>query len=111
MFRRQSAFTLIELLVVFAIIATLLSLVAPRYFQSLDRSKEAALRENLSTLRHALDKYQDDTGKYPNSIEDLVNAKYLRKIPVDPVTDSAGSWILIAPADAKKGGIFENRNP
>jgi len=105
MARCRKGFTLIELLVVFAIIATLLSLVAPRYFQSIDRSKEAALEQNLTTLRQALDQYQDDTGKYPNTLEDLVSAKYLRKVPTDPVTDSAQTWIVIAPSDSKKGGI------
>jgi general secretion pathway protein G len=104
--RRQWAFTLIELLVVFAIIATLLSLVAPRYFQSIDRSKEAALQENLATLRQALDKYQDDTGKYPGSLEDLVNARYLRKVPLDPITESVDTWVLVSPPDARKGGVF-----
>ena len=104
--RCRNGFTLIELLVVFAIIATLLTLVAPRYFQSIDRSKEAALEQNLATLRQALDQYQDDTGKYPNSLEDLVNGKYLRKVPTDPVTESAQTWILVTPADEKKGGIF-----
>jgi general secretion pathway protein G len=106
MLRRQCAFTLIELLVVFAIIATLLSLVAPRYFQSIDRSKEAALQENLATLRQALDKYQDDTGKYPGSLEDLVNARYLRKVPLDPITESVDTWVLVSPPDARKGGVF-----
>ena len=101
----RNGFTLIELLVVFAIIATLLSLVAPRYFQSIDRAKEAALEQNLVTLRQALDQYQDDTGKYPNTLEDLVKAKYLRKVPTDPVTESAQTWVLIAPPDANRGGI------
>jgi general secretion pathway protein G len=110
MVRRQSGFTLIELLVVLAIIATLLSLVAPRYFQSIDRSKEAALQENLATLRQALDKYQDDTGKYPSTLEDLVNARYLRKVPLDPITESVETWVLISPPDSKKGGVFNVRS-
>ncbi len=100
---RQSGFTLIELLVVFAIIATLLTLVAPRYFQSIDRSKEVALQENLATLRQALDQYQDDTGKYPGSLEDLVNERYLRKVPLDPITESVDTWVLVSPPDARKG--------
>lgn len=104
---RQPAFTLIELLVVFAIIATLLSLVAPRYFKSIDHAKEVALRENLVTLRDALDKYYDDTGRYPNALDDLVSAKYLRSIPVDPVTDSQSSWIILPPQDVKKGAVFD----
>jgi general secretion pathway protein G len=106
MARRRSGFTLIELLVVFAIIATLLSLVAPRYFQSIDRSKEAALQENLATLRKALDQYQDDKGRYPGTLEELVTAKYLRKVPLDPVTESVDTWVLVSASDSKKGGIF-----
>lgn len=104
---KQRAFTLIELLVVFAIIATLLSLVAPRYFKSIDRAKEVALQENLSTLRDALDKYYDDKGQYPSALEDLVSTRYLRRIPVDPLTNSSTSWIVVPPHDANKGGIFD----
>jgi len=110
MLRRAAGFTLIELLVVFAIIATLLTLVAPRYFHSIDRSREAALQENLVTLRKALDQYQDDTGKYPSTLEDLVSAKYLRKVPVDPVTESVDTWVVLTPPDAKKGGVFDVRS-
>lgn len=104
--RQTRAFTLIELLVVLAIIATLLSLVSPRYFKSIDRAKEAALQENLFTLRDALDKYHEDKGRYPNTLEDLVAGRYLRKVPVDPITESSTSWISVAPPDANKGGIF-----
>lgn len=104
---RNNAFTLIELLVVFAIIATLLTLVAPRYFKSLDRSKEVALRQNLSTLRDALDKYREDTGKYPASLEELVSARYLRKVPVDPLTDTDASWVLLPSRDGQVSGVFD----
>lgn len=104
---RQRAFTLIELLVVFAIIATLLTFAAPRYFRSVDRAKEAALMENLVTLRHALDKYYEDTGKYPTTLDDLVAAKYLRRIPLDPVTESNTSWVVVPPQDSSRGGVFD----
>lgn len=104
--RHFRAFTLIELLVVLAIVATLLSLVSPRYFKSIDRAKEAALQENLFTLRDALDKYHEDKGRYPNTLEELVAGHYLRKVPVDPITESNSSWIPVAPPDAGKGGIF-----
>jgi general secretion pathway protein G len=107
---RRRGFTLIELLVVFAIIATLLSLVAPRYFKSIERAKEAALKENLVTLRDALDKYHGDTGRYPAGLEDLVTARYIRKVPVDPVTDSDATWILIPPGDATKGTVYDIRS-
>lgn len=103
---RQRGFTLIELLVVFAIIATLLSFVAPRYFNSIERAKEAALRENLATLRDAVDKYYDDTDRYPGSLDDLVSARYLKKIPLDPLTDSASTWLVIPPKDPKRGGVY-----
>ena len=92
--RAKKGFTLIELLVVMAIIATLLSLVAPRYFHSVDKSNEAVLRENLATLRDLLDKHYADTGKYPDNLQVLVAKKYLRSIPVDPVTGSAETWVI-----------------
>ena len=107
---RRHGFTLIELLVVFAIIATLLSLVAPRYFKSIERAKEAALKENLVMLRDALDKYHGDTGRYPAALEDLVTARYIRKVPVDPVTDSDTTWIIIPSADTAKGAVYDIRS-
>lgn len=103
-------FTLIELLVVMAIIATLLTVAVPRYFSHVDKAKEAVLRENLATLRDSLDKFHSDTGKYPANLEELVTHKYLRKIPVDPITDSAETWIIVAPADAQKGGVYDIRS-
>lgn len=107
MYRRRDGFTLIELLVVLAIIAALLSLAAPRYTGSVDKARESVLRENLYTLRSAIDKYYGDTGKYPAALQDLVSRKYLRRIPLDPVTDSTATWIVIAPADAQKGAVFD----
>jgi general secretion pathway protein G len=108
--RDSRAFTLIELLVVFAIIATLLSVVAPRYYKSIDRAKETALKENLVTLRGALDKYHDDTGRYPATLDDLVTSKYIRKVPVDPIADSDTSWIVIPPTDPSKGAVYDVRS-
>jgi general secretion pathway protein G len=103
-------FTLIELLVVLAIIATLLSLALPRYFHSVERAREAVLRQNLATLRDALDKYYGDTGQYPNNLQDLVTRKYLRAIPVDPITESSTTWISIPPDDPAEGGIRDVRS-
>ena len=107
---RRGGFTLIELLVVMAIIATLLSLVAPRYFSSVDKSREAVLREDLATLRDQLDKYYADTGKYPDSLGVLVEKKYLRSIPVDPLTGSADTWVLLPPGSPDKGAVFDVRS-
>src|SRR5258707_8088106 len=101
--RRSIGFTLVELLVVMAIIATLLTLAVPRYFGSVEKSKEAVLKQNLATVRDSLDKYYADTGRYPDSLDDLVAKKYMRSIPLDPLTESASTWILIPPAEAGKG--------
>ncbi len=103
---RRAGFTLIELLVVMAIIATLLTLAVPRYIGNVEKAKEATLRENLSTLRDVVDKHYADTGKYPASLDDLVTRKYLRKIPVDPITDSNQTWVVVAPDDPQKGGVY-----
>lgn len=97
----SSGFTLIELLVVMAIIATLLTIAVPRYFHSLEKSKAAVLQQDLQIMRDAIDKYYADNGSYPEHLDDLVSKKYLRKIPIDPLTDSAQTWISTPPpADA-----------
>lgn len=98
--RRKKGFTLIELLVVMSVIATLLTIAVPRYFQHLDRAREASLRESLAVMRDAVDKYHGDTGKYPEDLQDLVNKRYLRRVPPDPITGSSESWILVPPPDA-----------
>lgn len=100
-------FTLIELLIVMAIIATLLTIAVPRYYASLDRSKEAVLKENLYQMRDAIGKYYADKGKYPESLEALASDRYLRKIPLDPITESATTWITVAPQDPQKSGVFD----
>lgn len=104
---RNSGFTLIELLVVMAIIALLLSMAMPRYFNSVEKSREAVLRENLARTRQALDKYYGDNGKYPDTLEQLVSRKYLRSLPLDPVTDSSATWIIVPPDMPEKGAIFD----
>ena len=107
---RRIGFTLIELIVVMVIIAMLLTLAAPRYFRSVERSKEAVLKESLHVMRDAVDKYYADTGKYPERLEVLAAARYLRKVPLDPVTDSTETWVVIPPADPQKGGVYDIRS-
>jgi len=107
---RRRGFTLIELLAVMAILATLLAIVAPQYFDSVDRAKEAALRADLQSLRDAIDKHLADTGRLPDSLQALVTRKYLRNIPVDPLTDSAQSWVLVAHPDGQTAGIYDVRS-
>jgi general secretion pathway protein G len=107
--RNTAGFTLIELLVVLAILATLLSIAAPRYFESVDRAKETALKTDLRAFRDAIDKHRADTGRLPESLQRLVEGRYLRVIPVDPVTDSAG-WVVIAHPDGTTQGVYDVRS-
>ncbi len=105
--RTKHGFTLIELLVVLSIIATLLTLAAPRYFQHVERAKEAVLRENLASVRQALDQYHADKGAWPTTLQALVDERYLRTLPLDPITESNTSWLLEAPAgEGVDGGIY-----
>jgi general secretion pathway protein G len=103
----KSGFTMIELLVVMAVIALLLSIATPRYFNSVLKSREAVLRENLSLTRQALDRYYGDNGKYPDGLDLLVSKKYLRSLPLDPITDSSVTWVIIPPDVPEKGGVFD----
>jgi general secretion pathway protein G len=104
---KDRGFTLIELLVVMAIIATLLTIAVPRYFGSLDKSKEAVLKENLYQMRDAISKYYADKGKYPESLDSLMTDKYLRKVPLDPITESTTTWVPVPPEDPQKGGVYD----
>ncbi len=105
--RLKYGFTLIELLVVMAIIGTLLTIAVPRYFHSVEKSREAVLHQNLALTRQALDKYFSDNGKYPDSLDDLVSKKYLRNLPYDPITESATTWLIIAPDTQEKGAVYD----
>lgn len=106
----RSGFTLIELLVVLAIIASLLTLSVPRYFKSLDKAGETVLAENLRLTREVIDQYFGDTGQYPESLEQLVEKQYLRALPMDPITESAQSWIIVAPGTGARGKVYNIRS-
>jgi general secretion pathway protein G len=105
--RRRRGFTLIELVVVLAIVALLLALATPRYFHSIDKSKETVLKANLAATRDSIDKYFGDNGKYPDQLSSLVEKKYLRSLPMDPITESTTTWIVVPPDNADKGGVFD----
>ena len=93
-----------------AIIALLLTIALPRYFHSTDRAREAVLKENLAQMRTAIDQYYADRGSYPERLEDLVEKKYLRSIPPDPITDTSSTWIAFRSADEKATGIADVRS-
>lgn len=103
----RRGFTLIELLVVMAIIALLLSLSVPRYFGHVDKARESVLRQDLAQMRDAIDKHFGDVGLYPASLDELVTKKYLRKVPLDPITERADTWIIVAPEKKNAGIVFD----
>ena len=107
---RKTGFTLVELMVVLAIMALLISIVAPHYMGRISRAEEAVLRENLTLMREALDKHYADAGRYPAALDELVEKRYLRRIPEDPITHSDKSWVVIAPDDPKKGAVYDVRS-
>ncbi|MDY7548512.1 prepilin-type N-terminal cleavage/methylation domain-containing protein [Glaciimonas sp. Gout2] len=89
----KKGFTLIELLVVMAIIATLMTLVAPKYFKQTERAKEVVLQHNIRGLREAIDNYRQDLTAGPQALEDLVSRRYLKEVPLDPVTGRRDTWL------------------
>lgn len=103
----KRGFTLIELLVVMAIIGTLLAVVTPRYFASLEHSKETALRQDLAVMREAIGQFHNDLNRYPADLEELVQRKYLRSVPVDPITGRKDTWLGYAPSDPNQTGLYD----
>lgn len=103
-------FTLIELMVVMTIVALLLTLAVPRYFNSVDKAKEATLRQDLRTMREAIDKFYGDHDRYPESLEELAARKYLRAIPPDPLTDNSATWVIVTPDDGAPGTVYDIRS-
>jgi general secretion pathway protein G len=98
----ERGFTLLELLVVMTIIGILAAIAVPALKDSPQRAREAALKEDLFAMRSVIDQYHGDKGTYPADLQTLVTEGYLRKIPLDPMTKSAETWVLAfeeAPSD------------
>jgi len=106
---RSGGFTLIELLIVISIIGILVTLAQPYYQRAVTAAKEATLKEDLFILRDVIDQYYADNGKYPQALNDLVDKKYIRRIPNDPITGSAETWTLVTITDdqGQQNGIFD----
>lgn len=103
-------FSLIELMVVMAIIATLVVVALPRYETSVDSAKLTALKTNLRILRSSLDRHYEDKGKYPETLQALVDARYIKEIPIDPVSESASTWVSLDDPQGELEGIVDVRS-
>jgi general secretion pathway protein G len=103
---RNSGFTLIEMVIVLALIGLLLTLAVPRYFVALDNGKVKVQQQNLSSIRDALDKFFGDQGRYPETLDELVGKRYLRSVPIDPLTEKS-NWTIVAPTDPELGGVYD----
>lgn len=104
---RTRGFTMIELMVALAILAMILTIATPKYFGNLDAAKENTLREDLYVMRDAIDKHFADLGRYPDSLNDLVVKRYLRAVPVDPITQKSSTWVVKPPADTTLGAVYD----
>ena len=103
---KQRGYTLIELMVVLTIIGILATIAQPNLHKAIIRAREASLRQSLFVLRDVLDQFYSDHGRYPDSLDELVDERYIRKVPDDPFTRSNSTWIVIAPEGAK-GNVYD----
>jgi general secretion pathway protein G len=100
-------FTLIELLVVLAVLAVLAGIVTPLYLDRVDDARETVLRQNLIGLRESIDQFYRDKGRYPNRLAELVEQRYLRAIPEDPITQRADTWVVLPPKPGDATAVFD----
>lgn len=93
--RKRKGFTLLEMIIVFVLIGILVGLGIPHYRYATIRAREAILKEDLFTMRKLINQYYTDKGKYPTTLQTLVDEEYLKAIPIDPMTDSSETWVEV----------------
>jgi general secretion pathway protein G len=103
----RRGYTLIEMMIVISIISILATMALPSFQKQLVRAKETNLRRSLFIMRDTIDQYFADHGRYPDSLQDLETGKYVRQIPMDPLTGSSDTWITIPPEGFAEGNIYD----
>jgi general secretion pathway protein G len=93
---KERGFTLVEVLIVLTLIVILAGISMPQYQNSVKRSREAVLKEDLFRMRDVMSQYYADKNKWPQSLQDLVSEGYLREVPKDPFTNSTETWVTVA---------------
>lgn len=107
--RIARGFTLIELMIVLVVIAVLAGIIVPKYLDRIDDANETVLKQDLAGMRTAIDQFYRDKGRYPDSLNDLVTQRYIRSVPIDPITNSAISWKLV-PSTSSDKNVFDIRS-
>lgn len=101
----SQGFTIIELMIVVTIVGILATLAVPSYQAAIVKAKEGALRQDLFSLRDVIDQHRADKGKYPENMQSLISAGYLRRVPTDPITGSTSTWQEMV--DQGEGGMVD----